>query len=59
MIYFLLFFLLGWFGWWAYKIYLAWPVIIATAWAMSDVMDEMTLSEAAKFSLLGRYDSKH
>lgn len=37
----------------SYKIYLAWPVIIRQARAQADMMDDMSLLEAARFSLFG------
>lgn len=45
----------------AYKIYLAWPVIIQQARAQADMMDDMPILDAARFSLLGNlpHDRDH
>jgi len=42
--------------WIAYKIFQAWPEIVTTARLMADTMDDMTILEAAKYSLVGRIE---
>lgn len=45
--------LVGLFLYSAYKIYLAWPVIIQQAHQQADLMDDMPILDAARFSLFG------
>lgn len=44
--------------WVGYKIWYAWPEIIATARAQAEAMDDMSITEAARYSLLGQTKGK-